>query len=474
MDTSITTDIVQKAGWAELFAGSNKYKAIGLALGVVLHVTNIYLSATIMPSIVAEIGGLAYYAWNTTAFVVASIIGSVISANGLARLGPRKSYRQAIIFFGIGTVICMASPTMYVMLLGRFIQGIGGGLLFALSYAMIRIVFEPALWVRGMALVSGMWGIGAFTGPLIGGIFAQYGHWRLAFAAILLISIILLLIIQSALPAQHEGSAPARVPYMKLTWLVLAALSVSIGGVMESITANIAGVGIALLFMGILVSTERVGSIRLLPTGAYRFFSPLGAIYVVAVLLTIVAAIEIFIPYFAQTIQGFSPLEAGYVTILVAMGWTAASLIFAGMPVKFLRTLTLAGAVLMLMGLSGLTYLASKDNSIAHLILMCVSLLLVGAGIGSCWPHLIVHVFSWAPAGEQELTSSSITTVQLIAMTFGAALGGVITNAGGMTVPGGLEGASRAATLLYSTFLAAPVLVLLVLAVNRYYGKMAD
>src|SRR5690606_6605016 len=106
--------------------------------------TNVFLSTTIMPSIISEIGGLEYYAWNTTIFVVASIIGSVISAHVLAGKGPQKAYRYSILIFSIGTLICMLAPFMYLMLIGRFIQGIGGGLLFALSYAMIRIVFATA------------------------------------------------------------------------------------------------------------------------------------------------------------------------------------------------------------------------------------------------------------------------------------------------------------------------------------------
>ena len=72
---------IQNAGWGALFSNGNGLKATVLALGVMLHATNVYLATTIMPSIIKEIGGLEYYTWNTTIFVVASVIGSVISAN---------------------------------------------------------------------------------------------------------------------------------------------------------------------------------------------------------------------------------------------------------------------------------------------------------------------------------------------------------------------------------------------------------
>ncbi len=57
---------------------------------------------------------------------------------------------------------------MLILLGGRALQGLGGGILFALSYALIRIVFTENLWSRAMGVVSGMWGIATLcTQPLV-------------------------------------------------------------------------------------------------------------------------------------------------------------------------------------------------------------------------------------------------------------------------------------------------------------------
>ena len=69
----------------------------------------------------------------------------------------------------------------------------------------------------------------------------------------------------------------------------------------------------------------------------------------------------------------------------------------------------------------------------------------MGFGIGLGWPHLLTRVFNAAPAGQETLTSSSITTVQLYATALTAALAGVITNSAGLAQPGGVEGARQAA-----------------------------
>lgn len=102
-------------------------RSAALAGGVALHAINVYLVTTILPSVVADIGGLDYYAWNTTLFVVASIIGSVLSTKCLAGLGPRAAYVWAGVIFAIGCAVCSLSPNMAVMILGRTIQGLGGG-----------------------------------------------------------------------------------------------------------------------------------------------------------------------------------------------------------------------------------------------------------------------------------------------------------------------------------------------------------
>lgn len=450
------------ASWGALFANGNGLKASALALGVMLHATNVYLATTVMPSIIREIGGLAYYAWNTTLFVVASVIGSVISANRLATLGPRKAYQYAILLFAVGSLLCTLAPSMQVLLLGRFVQGLGGGLLFALSYAMVRIVFEERLWSRAMALISGMWGIAAFSGPLIGGLFAEQGQWRWAFGVLILICVVIFGISSLILPVKERDEAAPQVPYVKLILLVAASLAVSIGSLSTALLMNLLGLFVALSLLAFLVRLEGQQGIRLLPTGAYQMSKSLGATYAVMTLLTLATAIEIFVPYFAQVVYGFSPLQSGYLTVLIAFGWTFSSLLFSGVAANTVRRIIGIGIVLMFIGLLGLTWVALQGDAQLYLILHGIFLFMLGVGIGMGWPHLLTRVFSLAPKGEEALTSASVTTVQLMATTFGAALAGLVANMGGINQPGGFVGAEQASILLYGVFTVAPFLALLI------------
>lgn len=137
-----------------------------------------YIVTTILPNIVNDIGGLTYFSWNTTFFIVSSIVGSAVTSKVMGYYGPRKTYLLALFIFACGPIWCALAFSMWFLLIGRALQGVGGGMLFALGYMLIRIIFEPRLWARATALVSGIWGVATLLGPAIGGVFCT--KWKLA------------------------------------------------------------------------------------------------------------------------------------------------------------------------------------------------------------------------------------------------------------------------------------------------------
>ena len=99
-----------KVGWGDLLTGKNAIRSLALAGGVALHAVNVYIATTILPSVVADIGGLDYYAWNTTLFVVASIIGSTLAVKLLRAVGPRKAYAISACVFAFGHIdLCIVT-----------------------------------------------------------------------------------------------------------------------------------------------------------------------------------------------------------------------------------------------------------------------------------------------------------------------------------------------------------------------------
>ena len=452
-----------ETGWGALLQGRTGLTSLALSGGVGLHAINLYIATTILPSVVRDIGGLPYYAWNTTVFEIASILGSALSIRLLHRTGPRGAFGVAALAFALGTLACGLAPTMLFLVAARAIQGFSGGVLFALSFAMIRLVFAEPLWPRAMTLISGMWGVATLIGPAVGGVFAEHGVWRGAFFALLPAIALFAALALAFLPGRTgDPVEPEVVPVRQLIVLTAALLAISAASVsadpMRQIAASVAAIGLAAL----LVGTELRSRQRLLPRGA--FAGTLGCLYATLSLVAItVTVIEIFMPLFLQTLHNLSPVVAGYLAALVAAGWTAGSFASAGAIGRRADQAILATPLLTLTGMAGLFLLVpgkSAGDAIT-LLPISLSLILVGLGVGLGWPHLLTRVLLAADPDDQERAAASLTTVPVIVSALGAALTGMVANLAGLTDPGGDSGTSAAAAWLFAVFAIAPALAII-------------
>lgn len=452
-----------QASWGDLLSGRNAACSIALSGGVALHAINIYIATTVLPSVVGEIGGLGLYAWNTTLFVVASILGAALSGKVLIRRGAKGAYALAALLFATGSLCCALAPNMPSMLVGRTLQGFGGGFLFALGYSMIQSVFDEKLWPRAMALISAMWGVATLLGPAIGGIFAELHAWRSAFALLVPLTLVYLAFVWMILPNHIKNEdAPSALPVPQLILLAGSVLAVSAGSVASDSRWNIAGLIVAASLMIWLVQLECTRPSRLLPKGALRLGSALFPLYACVGLLVIGMTSETFIPYFLQHLHGQTPLVSGYLAALMAAGWTIAEIMSSGWQGRGIRLAIINGPVLVLLGMLMLLFSAPQHGQGAWGLLALVGLgqLLVGFGIGLGWPHLLTRILVVASEHDQDTAASSITTVQLFATALGSAMAGMIVNLGGLNTPGGVEGTSNAAFWLFALFSAAPLLAI--------------
>ena len=430
--------------WGALLGRAHGLTALALTGAVAMHAINVHIVTTVLPSVVQEIGGLQWYAWSTTLFVVGSIIGAALSVKLMACSTARGAMVGALLVFALGTLICATAASMPAMLLGRTVQGLGGGVVGALSYTLIRMVFPPHLWPRAIALVSGMWGIATLSGPAVGGLFAQSGHWRWAFWALLpLLAAQMLLVFRQLNPERMlqpvsvtgSGIATRQIAFLALSVLLIATASVVTGSALQWFIV-LAG----LLVGGLALSTERHAAARLLPRGGTSIGHPLGMLYAVVALLLMGTMTEIFVPYFLQHLHGLQPLTAGYVTALLAGGWSLASVLFSGKSGATVRRLMVAGPAL---GATGLVVLAMAIPSQGAwaLSICAVALAAIGLGVGMAWPHVLNAIMHSADKDDADVAASAITTVQLYGMAVGAALVGLVANATGVstqTEPGAL------------------------------------
>ena len=455
-------------GWSELVRGGNAGRSAVVGGSMVLHALNTFIVATILPSIVRDIGGLRWFAWSTVLYVVASLLGGAFCARVLQRLGARGAYRLALAGFAAGSVICALAPSMPVLLAGRALQGLGAGTLSALAFTMVRTLFPERLWPRALSVVSVAWGVATLLGPAVGGVYAQFGVWRAAFWSVAVAAPMLLVLVEVSLPRglARPPRLTTALPVGNLLLLAGSVLAVSVGSMSPAPLTNAAGLAVALAGFALFARREAAGGARLFPAGATRWNSPLAATYAAMLLLLGGTTPEIFVPYFLQTLHGLIPLHAGYVSAMMAFGWTTGSVITSGAGGPRARAALTIGPTVLAAGLAGLALLMPHPGPPGlALAAMAAALFAVGTGIGMTWPHLGARVFGFAREDDRDLAGSSITMVVMVGSAVGAAVGGMVTSLAGMTVPGGVAGAGQASAWLFGAFIAAPLLA--ALAIRR-------
>src|SRR6266436_2398974 len=173
-----------ESSWRALLAPQLALPLSVLLGGVLLHSMNVLITATLLPSIVADVGGSNLMSWPTTAFVASSIVAATSTGIVSSIAGSRRAFCGGAVIYAAGAVLCACAPSIGLVIAGRFVQGLGGGLLSALAYVLVRNAFPETLWPRVFGLLAGVWSVTVLIGPLIGGVFASYGHWRSAFVMV--------------------------------------------------------------------------------------------------------------------------------------------------------------------------------------------------------------------------------------------------------------------------------------------------
>ncbi|MEO7222954.1 MAG: MFS transporter, partial [Devosia sp.] len=423
----------QQGTWRELFQTGGLALAV-IAGGTSLQALEAFIASAMLPTVVADIGGLELFAWNTAIFIVASIVATLFAAVRPRSIGPRGGYMIAAAAFAAGSLLCGLAPSMVVLLAGRLVQGFGAGLLIAQSNSMFRIVFPQRLWPRAMALNATIWGVGTMVGPAVGGIFAEIGLWRWAFLGIVPVAALLALGALRVLPNTSESQPAARLPFKQIFLVTAIILVMSIASLLTD-APGIAGVLVALAAMGIVLLgfADTYSRARLLPAGTFSLSSQMSGLFGLALLLGVVVTSDIFAPLFLQRVHGFGPLWAGYFTALVAAGWSLSAITTSGWTGARVRMAIALAPIVMLLSMLGLAFtLGNIDNTPLVLILAGVALTALGVGIGSANQHLSTRILSSGTVADNDRTSAALGMVQLFASGFGAAVGGVAVNAAGL------------------------------------------
>jgi MFS family permease len=425
------TDNAPVGGWAELLGPKNLGASAVLAGGVALYATNEFLTISLLPSTVAEIGGQRLYAWVTTVYLVASVVAATTVSAVLTKLGPRWAYVGGLSVFGIGSTLCAFAPTMEFLLLGRVVQGAAGGLLAGLGYAVINSALPQSLWTKASALVSAMWGVGTLAGPAAGGLFAQFGSWRWAFGLLALLTAAMATLVPFVLPGPQADERPAadRIPVWSLLLLGTAALAISVAGIPRNVGVTAALLLAGAVLVAVFLVVDRRTTASVLPPMAFRP-GPLKWIYLTLGVLMAATMADMYVPLFGQRLAHLVPVAAGFLAVSLAVGWTISEIVSASLSKTRVIVRVVAAAPLVMAAGLGTAAVSQLDDAPGVVIAVWVAALVItGTGVGVAWPHLSAWAMgSSDDPAEGRTAAAAINTVQLICGAFGAGLAGVVVN----------------------------------------------
>jgi predicted MFS family arabinose efflux permease len=431
LETPTQNATSETASWRELWQSGLAGRLALLSFGVWLHAGDELLVATITPQIVAGIGGAHLIAWLTALYEVGSIISGAASALLVLRLGLRNGLLLAVLTYFIGCLLSGFAPSMPVMLVGRLVQGLGGGALVGMSLIAAWKLFPERLIARVIATISVVWGVAVFAGPLFGAFLATYFGWRGAFLAFALQAIIFALIIwrrmQKDLIIGSENDA--EFPAGRILLLGFGIVAFAASGIMrDQLSAfGLLAAGFALVGLFLKLDSDAPSN-RLLPMGAGNPASPAGTVLLMVFGLSAgTIAFMIYAPTFLAARLNLSPLEIGGILMLESIAWSLSALLVSGVKRRHEPLWVSAGFIWVALSIAGLSYAIPYGS----IWMACLCSIGQGAGFGCAWTFVYRRAVELVSEADQEKMTAAISTVQRVGYAIGAAYVGLIANRSG-------------------------------------------
>ena len=403
----------------------------GLMLGMFLASLDQTIVSTALPTIVGDFHRSDLLSWVITSYLLASTASTPLWGKAGDLYGRKRVFQLAIVIFLLGSALCGASQNMYELIAFRGVQGIGGGGLISLVFAIIGDVIPPRQRGRYQGYFGAVFGVSSVVGPLIGGFAVDSLTWRYIFYINLPLGVVALIVTNRVLRLP-EVRREVRIDWWGALLIVAAVSSILLAtqtggtdypwGSWQVVGLFVLG---AVLLLGFALR-ERIAPEPILPLELFRM-----QVFAVSNIIAFVSGIAMFgalafLPQYLQLVHGVSATESGLLLLPLLLGLLVMS-ISSGRYISRTgnyRWFPLAGTSLLSLGLILLTRLGAHTS----LAIIGLDILVFGAGLGLFMQVLTLIVQNAVPMRQMGVATSSVTFFRSMGGAIGAsALGAVLT-----------------------------------------------
>ncbi|MGH3488652.1 MAG: MFS transporter, partial [Actinopolymorphaceae bacterium] len=366
---------------------------IGIVALVLLVAFEAMAVTTAMPVAVRELHGLAFYAWAFSGFMTASMFATILAGEVCDRIGPVLPFVLGVLLFTGGMVVAGTAPTMFVFIVGRMIQGLGGGALVVTLYVIVGRAFPGVLRPRVFAAISSAWVLPSVVGPVIAGTVTEQWTWRLVFLGLVPVAIAPVALILPRLRGLPDVPPGARRQGRKRR-----ALAAAVGiGLLQYAGQELVWWSLLLLAGGLVLMV--ISLPRLLPPGTLRFARGLPSVVGLRGLMAgAFFGAQAFIPLMLIEHRGWSTTLAGLTLTVGALGWSTGSWWQGRHRMRTSRPkLIKAGATFLT---SGLALVSCAVFPVVPGWIVAPGCVLAGLGMGLSLASLSVLLLEYAPTHE--------------------------------------------------------------------------
>lgn len=356
---------------------NRKLTVLALLCAVFLAAMEATAVATVMPTIVGDLGGLGHYSWVFTAYMMASTISVPIYGKLSDVYGRKPILQGGILLFLIGSLCSALSQSMTQLIVFRALQGLGAGAIQPMGLTITGDIFKIEERAKVTAIFGTVWGVAGIAGPLIGSIIVETMGWPWLFYINLPFGIASASILHFALKENVEKKE------ISLDWLGALLLSACIGSTLVAVNDPANMVVLVpfstLCFLAFLLVEQRAKD----PIFPLEFFSnPVisNACLVNIMLGGAMLAFVTYLPLYIEAVRQMGVMAAGLSIIPMGIGWPIASGLSATLIPRYgFQNLLRMGLCLVVIGCLTTT-LAAFFN--LHFSLLMVGMGVLGLGMG--------------------------------------------------------------------------------------------